>query len=487
MDTTRICHQCQKPLPQNAPEGLCPECLARVALGSESAMPNTTININHLVGQAAVGTAPSSLGSLRYFGDYELLEEIARGGMGVVYKARQVSLNRIVAVKMILAGQLASEAEVKRFRVEAEAAAQLQHPNIVSIHEVGEHEGQQYFSMDFVVGTSLAARLGNEPLPIGEAVRWMKTIAEAVHFAHERGIVHRDLKPANVLLDEAGQPRITDFGLAKCLERGEQITASDAILGTPAYMSPEQAAGRQDIIGPTSDVFSLGVMLYEMVTGRVPFRGSNLGDTLSQILQKQPLPPSQLNPRVPPDLETICLKCLEKRPDQRYSTAAAFAQDLGRFLNQEAISARPVGAAQKASRWLVSHPKTLAALASGLLIALVWLGCGLWSENLLLTWEKDHPTEIKPASEWTMDQKNWWTLTVPLMFLVTGLQDLLAKRTRKRVLTGRFVSPRTLSAFGLAGLVGVAWSVYAGVFGITSWRWANHALPLARAQFAAEM
>ena len=485
MDTIRICKECGKPLPENAPEGLCPACLAKVALGSEpAARPAAIAKSGEQT--TTITLSPEALVRVRYFGDYELLEEIARGGMGVVYKARQVSLNRIVAVKMILAGQLASDAEVKRFRTEAEAAAQLQHPNIVSIHEVGEHQGQQYFSMDFIVGTSLAARLRNEPVPIGEAVRWMKTIAEAVHFAHQRGIVHRDLKPANVLLDESGQPHVTDFGLAKRLEHGEQLTASGAILGTPAYMSPEQAAGRQDIIGPTGDVFSQGVMLYEMLTGRVPFRGSNLAETLSQILKNEPVPPSRLNPRVPPDLETICLKCLEKRPDRRYSTADAFAQDLGRFLNHEAISARPPSTSRKASRWLVRHPKTLAALASGLLIALVWLGYGLWSENRLLTWEKDHPTEMKPASKWSMDQQSWWMLTIALLLLVAGLQDLLAKRTRKRVLTGRFVSSRVLSAFGLAGLAGAALSIYLGASGIESWRWANHALPLARARFAAE-
>ncbi len=275
---------------------------------------------------------------------------------------------------MILAGQLASEAEVKRFRTEAEAAAQLQHPNIVAIHEVGEHLGQHYFSMDFVVGTSLAARLGSEPLPIGEAVRWMKTIAEAVRFAHQRGIVHRDLKPANVLMDEFDQPRITDFGLAKRLDRAESMTASGTILGTPNYMSPEQAAGRQDMIGPAGDVFSLGAMLYETITGRVPFHGSNLAETLSNILRKDPVPPSRLNPRVPPDLETICLKCLEKRSDRRYPTADALAKDLGRFLSHEAISAKSVSTSRKASRWLVSHPKILAAMASGLLLALVWIG-----------------------------------------------------------------------------------------------------------------
>ena len=479
MKTIRLCNQCLRPLPENAPEGLCPACLAKVALDTEpaeSSLPPSSV--------------PSPHDRVRYFGDYELLEEIARGGMGVVYKARQVSLNRIVAVKMILAGQLASEADVRRFRIEAEAAAQLQHPNIVAIHEVGEHQGQQYFSMDFIAGRSLAAQLGKEPLAIGEAVRWMKTIAEAVHFAHQRGIVHRDIKPANVLLDEFAQPRITDFGLAKRLERGEQITASGAILGTPDYMSPEQAAGRHEIIGPSGDVFSLGAMLYQMITGRVPFRGSNLAETLSRIIQNEPVPPSRLNPRVPADLETICLKCLEKRPDRRYSTADALAKDLGCFLNHEAISARRVAPSRHAARWLKGHPQILAGLASGVLLALVWLGYGLWTENRILTWEKENATELTSPSAWLKSEKSSpcsFYLGLLTLGLMASLRDLLAKRTRARVMTGRFVSPRVLYAFGLAGMAGVALSVYFGTAGIESWLWAEHFLPQARKELAAQL
>jgi len=491
MDTIRICQQCRQPLPENPPEGLCPACLAKVALGSDpAAAPGVTIDVNHLAVQAEPHTSSSSFDRVQYFGDYELLAEIARGGMGVVYKARQVSLNRIVAVKMILAGQLASEAEVKRFRTEAEAAAQLQHPNIVAIHEVGEHQGQQYFSMDFVAGSSLAARLGKEPLPIGEAVRWMKTIAEAVHFAHQRGILHRDLKPANVLLDEFDLPRITDFGLAKRLERVEQITASGAILGTPDYMSPEQAAGRHDITGPAGDVFSLGAMLYEMITGRVPFRGSNLAETLSHILQNEPVPPNRLNPRVPPDLETICLKCLEKRSDRRYSTAEALAKDLGCFLNHEAISAKPVGASRHVSRWLMGHPQALAALASGVLLALVWLGYGLWTENRILTWEKEKAAELTFANGLSKSENSTFVSFYSVLLLLgvmAGLQDLLVKRTRARVMTGRFVSPRVLDAFELAGIAGIALSIYLGTAGIESWLWGNHALPLTRSVLAAQL
>ncbi len=402
--------------------------------------------------------------------------------MGVVYKARQLSLNRTVAVKMILAGQLASEAEVKRFRTEAEAAAQLQHPNIVAIHEVGEHQGQQYFSMDFVAGKSLADRLGQEGIPIAEAARLMKSIAEAVHFAHQRGIVHRDLKPANVLLDESGRPRITDFGLAKRLDRGEQLTVSGAVLGTPDYMSPEQAAGRQDLSGPASDVFSLGALLYAMITGRVPFRGANLAELLSHILQDEPERPSRLNPRVPPDLETICLKCLEKRPDRRYASAGALADDLGRFLDHEAISARPVGKSRQISRWFVSHPQLLAALGSGVLLGLVWLVYGLWTENRILAWEKDHSPTVKPPNYLlgTEGQSLLWT--VSLLSVMSALKRLLDRKIRQRVLTGRFIPPWILNAVGLAGVVGIVWSVYLGAAGIESWRWAAHALPLAHGE-----
>jgi serine/threonine protein kinase len=487
MDALGICQQCGRVLPENAPEGLCPACLAKAALATGAATLNATIDIGPLAAQAAPCAAASPPVRVRYFGDYELLEEIARGGMGVVYKARQVSLNRTVAVKMILAGQLAGDAEVKRFRVEAEAAAQLQHPNIVAIHEVGEHGGQHYFSMDFIGGTNLRAHMGNKALAIGEATRLMRFIAEAVHFAHQRGIVHRDLKPANVLLDESGHPHITDFGLAKRLECRESLTVSDTILGTPDYMSPEQAAGRQDIVGPSGDVFSLGAMLYEMITGRVPFRGANLAETLGKILNDDPVPPSRLNPRVPPGLETICLKCLEKRIDQRYTTAEALAKDLERFLNHEAVSARPLGRPQQIFRWLTDRPHVLAALACAGLLAFAWLGYGLWTENRLLVWENDHPGELKPISKWSMDPDLWKLLALGLFLLMLGLRDRLMKRRRARVMTGRFVSLRVLDAYALAGVVGIVLSICFGAAQIGGWRWAKHALPVLRGQLATEM
>jgi serine/threonine protein kinase len=289
--------------------------------------------------------------SNRTFGDYELLEEIARGGMGIVYRARHASLDRIVAVKMLLFGPLSSPEFVKRFRAEASAAASLLHPNIVAIHEVGVHQGQQYFAMDYVEGQSLAKLLANGPLPARRATSYLKTIAEAIHYAHERGILHRDLKPSNVLIDANDQPRVTDFGLARRLEGDSELTVTGQVLGSPNYMPPEQAVGRRGKVSRRSDVYSLGAMLYHLMTGRPPFVGEALTDTLEQVLNSEPVSPRLLNPSVPRDLETICLKCLEKETDKRYATAQALADELGRFLNSEPVHARPITRVEHAWRW----------------------------------------------------------------------------------------------------------------------------------------
>src|SRR5262245_31268089 len=276
----------------------------------------------------------------RVFGDYELLEEVARGGMGVVYKARQKGLNRVVALKMILSGRLAGADDLQRFRTEAEAAARLQHPNIVQVHEVGEVDGQHFFSMEFIDGTSLAQRLQNGPLPGRTAARYLRQIARAVHHAHRHGILHRDLKPSNILLDVDDEPHITDFGLAKRLGGDSGQTRTGAVLGTPSYMSPEQAAGRSRELSPATDVYGLGAVLYECLTGRPPFRSESPMDTLMQVMDNEPPPPRLLNPKIDHDLETICLKCLEKDPKQRYESADALAADLERYLGGETISAR---------------------------------------------------------------------------------------------------------------------------------------------------
>jgi WD40 repeat protein/tRNA A-37 threonylcarbamoyl transferase component Bud32 len=334
---------------------------------------------------------------LRYFGDYEILEEIARGGMGVVYKARQVSLDRTVALKMILAGQLASESDVERFYTEAKAAANLQHPNIVAIHEVGQHDGQHYFSMDYVAGKSLAENVRGNPLSAEQAALYVKTIAEAVHFAHQRGILHRDLKPQNVLIDTDDRPRITDFGLAKRIETDSGLTRTGDVVGSPSYMPPEQAASRPDEVGPPSDVYSLGAILYELLTGRPPFRGATSWETICQVLQSPPVSLRKLNPDVPRDLETICLKCLEKRPERRYHSARELADELCRFLNHAPIHARTVSLARRASFWATRHPWAIAAASALLVIGLAALSYGLWNENQFLVWQQAHPNYVRRA------------------------------------------------------------------------------------------
>ncbi len=274
------------------------------------------------------------------FGDYELVQEIGRGGMGVVYRARQQSLGREVAVKMILRGQLASQADRDRFEAEAQAAAKLAHPGIVPVYEVGEIDGRPYFSMKHVCGTTLAQRLADGPLPPREAATLLAKVARAIHFAHMRGVLHRDLKPSNILLDEHGEPHVTDFGLAKQTAGGETLTKTGAVLGTPAYMAPEQASGQRGTVGPRSDVYSLGVILYHMLTGRPPFQAASPGEMVLLVLEQDPVPPRMLNPKADRDLEMICLRCLQKPADLRYASAAGLADDLEAYLNDESISAR---------------------------------------------------------------------------------------------------------------------------------------------------
>jgi serine/threonine-protein kinase len=323
---------------------------------------------------ATVELTVDEIGPPRRFGSYELLEEIGRGGMGVVYKARQESLDRSVAIKMILSSHLASAEHVRRFQAEAKAAAGLRHPHIVHIHEVGQLHGQHYFAMEYVEGMSLAERMARRPVEVEKAATLISKVARAVAYLHQHAIVHRDLKPSNILLDDEEEPCVTDFGLAKVFAAGSEMTATGVIAGTPSYMAPEQAAGRQDRVGPACDIYSLGAILYELLTGRPPFRADTPLDTVMEVLSREPALPRRVNRHVPRELELICLRCLAKSPDARYSTAAAMADDLDHFLKGEALDARPPHVGQRILRWARREPALASRLAAlGVFFVVEWV------------------------------------------------------------------------------------------------------------------
>jgi WD40 repeat protein len=347
----------------------------------------------------------TGMGTVRYFGDYELLEEIARGGMGLVYKARQVSLNRVVALKMILAGQLASPAEVQRFRTEAESAASLDHPNIVPIYEIGEHQGRHYFSMKLIEGGSLAQKIPELMTSPKAAVRLLATVARAVHFAHQRRILHRDLKPSNILLDATGAPHITDFGLAKRFAEEQGLTQSGAIVGTPSYMAPEQAAGKKTVQTTAVDVYSLGAILYELLTGQPPFQAETQLETLLQVMEQEPRQPRSLQRSIDRDLETICLHCLQKDPRQRYGSAEALAEDLERWLAGEPIQARRTKPLERLVKWVRRKP-AWAALTAGLALALVGVLVSNW--RLAQEHQARLAQEIRAEGESKLAEERQW-------------------------------------------------------------------------------
>lgn len=367
----RVCRKCGRKILSDAPEGLCTGCVLETALGifpdpvaGGADAGSGNLSVSHAdpprrAQPSAKAFGPKLLGVL---GDYELLDEVGRGGQGVVFRARQKSLNRIVALKVIALGQWATETHLKRFRLEAGAAASLDHPYIVPIYEVGECDGQCYFSMKFVEGGQLDEVVKDTPLSIRQAVELMAKVARTVHYAHEHGILHRDIKPGNILLDQAGDPHLTDFGLARLVESESAITRTVEILGTPSYMAPEQAAGNNTKLTRGTDVYGLGAVLYHLLTGHPPFAGETTYETIKLLLETEQRSPRLWNTKVDRDLSTICEKCLEKDPARRYSSASTLADDLERWLKHEPIQARRTGVISRGKKWLQRNT-TMAAMA----------------------------------------------------------------------------------------------------------------------------
>src|SRR5437867_3335818 len=386
----RICRKCGAKIFSDAPEGLCAKCVLKIALG---AFPDAVARVGDsgCVEQPAGEDRASAsqdkttvraaelLGEL---GDYELLEEVGRGGQGVVFRARQKSLNRTVALKVISLGQWASKAHLKRFRLEAEAAARLEHPGIVPIHEAGESNSSCYFSMKFVEGGQLDEVARREPMPIRRAVELIAKVARTVHYAHQHGILHRDIKPGNILLDEKSEPHLTDFGLARLVETESSITHTLEVLGTPSYMAPEQAVGNNAAISSVTDVYGLGAVLYQLLTGQPPFAGGTTYETIKLLLDTEPRQPRLLNPKIDRDLSIICLKCLEKDPKRRYSSAVALAEDLERWLKHEPIVARQSGIFTRGRKWVQRNP-TSALLVASLVALVAAAGWIVWKSEFI--------------------------------------------------------------------------------------------------------
>ena len=363
----RICKKCGTAVFADEPEGLCAACVLETSLGM----------VHEEVNGAGSPEMPDELG------DYQLMEEIGCGGQGVVYRARQKSLNRIVALKVIGLGRWATKAHIKRFRFEAETAASLDHPCIVPIHEIGESDGSCYFSMKLVEGRRLDEVIKCDPLSPRRAVELIIKLARTVHYAHQRGILHRDIKPGNILIDADGEPHLTDFGLARLVERESTVTGTMAeALGTPSYMAPEQAAGDAAQLTSATDVYGLGAVFYHLLTRRAPFVGGTIYKTVQLVLETEPQPPRLLNPKVDRDLSTICLKCLEKDPQHRYSSALELAEDLERWLTHKPIQARRAGIVIRGKKWVRRHPTTAVAVAS-LIVLCGIVGLVVWKSELI--------------------------------------------------------------------------------------------------------
>jgi serine/threonine protein kinase/Tfp pilus assembly protein PilF len=406
--TGRFCRKCGATVPTDSPEESCGACLLEVALSSDEGL-----------GVADPGTA---LLTPMDFGDYELLEQIGRGGQGVVFRARQRSLNRTVALKIINLGQWATKAHVKRFRREAEAAASLDHPGIVPIHEVGERDGSCYFSMKFIEGGQLDEVVRHSPVSIRQAVELIAKVARIVHYAHEHGILHRDIKPGNILLDANCEPHLTDFGLARLLETESSVTHTLDVLGTPSYMAPEQAVGNNAAVSSATDVYGLGAVLYQLLTAQPPFAGGTTYETIKLLLDTEPRQPRLLNPKVDRDLATICLKCLEKDPQRRYASSLALAEDLECWLKHEPIRARSTGPFTRGRKWLRRNPATAISVVSLVALAAA-IAVIVWKSEPLLRLPPTKSVAVLPFENLSLDADN--------AYFASGIQDEILTRLAK--------------------------------------------------------
>jgi serine/threonine protein kinase/Tfp pilus assembly protein PilF len=408
-NASRVCGKCGSKLFADAPQGFCSLCLFKTGLGS-------LVEEDDQVPDASA--APMQM----EFGDYELLEEIGRGGQGVVYRARQKSLNRTVALKVIGLGHWATEAHLKRFRLEAEAAASLEHSCIVPIYEIGERDGSCYFSMKFVEGGQLDQVVRRDPMSIRCAVELIAKIARTVHYAHEHGILHRDIKPGNILLDAKGEPHLTDFGLARLVETESTVTRTMEVLGTPSYMAPEQAVGNNAGVTGATDIYGLGAVFYQLLTGQPPFAGGTTYETIKLLLDTEPRQPRLLNPKVDRDLATICLKCLEKDPQRRYSSALALAEDLEFWLKHEPIRARRTGPFTRGRKWLRRNPATALSVVSLVALAAA-ISVIVWKSELLLSHPATKSVAVLPFQNLSPDADN--------AYFASGIQDEILTRLAK--------------------------------------------------------
>src|SRR5213593_3700100 len=452
---TRICRKCGAKIFSDAPKGLCTGCMLETALGVFAEDFVTAGDSSAAASAKAddANAAPDVKGTTRAanmmgeFGDYELLEEIGRGGQGVVFRARQKSLNRIVALKIIGLGQWATKAHLKRFRLEAEAAARLDHPCIVPIYEVGERDGCCYFSMKFVEGGQLDEAVRRTPMPMRQAAELMAKVARTVHYAHEHGILHRDIKPGNILLDANGEPHLTDFGLARLVESESTITQTMEVLGTPSYMASEQAVGNNASISRATDVYGIGAVFYQLLTGHPPFAGGTTYQTIKLLLDTEPRQPRLWNPKIDRDLSTICLKCLEKDPKRRYSSALALAEDLERWLKYEPIAARRIGLVARGKKWVRRNP-TRALLAGSLIVLIAAVGWNVWKSELIHR-PVTKGIAVLPFENLSGDPENAYFADGIQEEILTRLASIAELSVISRTSTSRYQSkPRNLAEIG---------------------------------------